>query len=281
MSEALSYDRDSQPEKTSPAGTYAALLGSRDAIAVDRQAADELTAIAPQARAVARANYEFSGRAAAEAVKELLPRAHPALIRVLNIGCGITTDVPLASVEDQVHHVDKSALVVGIDNDPKVLAHTRAQPGYGGVLPGDVRDVDALFTDPALRELIDLDEPMVVVLAAVLHFVPNAARVMQDLRNWLTPGSFVVLSHATTTATAQDRVEDMTEVYERQATDPIFFRSEEEIRALVRGWRITKHGLRDVAVWGRPEARACQGEQSVRVVGLVAELTGLSEGGAR
>lgn len=280
----------SETRKASPARVYAALLGSRDTFGPDRQAAQALTRVAPDAPVVARANYLFSGRGAAYAVEQLVARPHRGPIRCLNIGCGIVGDVPPPTLEDQVHAVDPTAVVVGIDNDPVVLAHTRARPGYGGVLPGDVRDVDALFTDPALCALIDLDEPMVVVLAAVLHFVPDAARVMQDMRNWLAPGSFVVLSHATTTATAQDRVEGMTEVYQRQATDQIIFRPEDEIRALVKGWRITEHGLQDVADWRHSEARADQGdqvkqgdqvEQSVRVVGLVAELTGLPEGGAR
>ncbi|MER6817444.1 SAM-dependent methyltransferase [Spirillospora sp. NPDC000708] len=276
-----------QRKKASPARVYAHFLGSRDTYEVDREAAQKVIDAAPDTPAVARANYEFAGRAAAYGVMQLSKRPHRGPIRVLNIGCGIDDDVRPPTLGDQVHSATPDALLINVDNDPEVLTHARAAQrlGHGKVLEGDVRDLDKLFNGPDLRALIDLNEPMVIVLAAVLHFVDDPARIMADLRNWVPPGSILVLSHATTTDVDRDRVEAMTNAYDT-ATSSITFRPEEEILALTKGWRLIRppgsqeqpgtsdRCLVDVAQWGRPQPDNDQHKPSVRVVGLVAELEG-------
>ncbi|MBO2464006.1 SAM-dependent methyltransferase [Actinomadura violacea] len=262
--------------QASPARIYNDFLGGKSAFEIDRQAAQAVVRTAPDARRVAIENFLFAGRTgrwAAERLRALDPH-HPA--QLLDIGCGIVDDLPpdMPRVEDQVHAVDADAVVVGVDNDPVVLAHARGlrQPGYGGVLPGDATDLDAIFNSPALRDVVDVERPMAVILAAVLHFVAEPDRVINDLRNWLAPGSILAISHATTTKTAAARVNSMTRAYEN-ATDRIFFRPEEEIRSLVDGWSLIEPpGLVDVADWGRPAGHDGHRGEKVRVVGLVAEL---------
>lgn len=284
MSDVLRGTED-QHKKASPARVYAHFLGSRDTYRVDREAAQKVIDAAPDTPAVARANYEFAGRGAAYGVMRLSKRPHRGPIRVLNIGCGIDDDVHPPTLEDQVHAVASDVLVINVDNDPEVLTHARAarRRGHGEVLWGDLRDLDGLFNDPALRALVDLHEPMVIVLAAVLHFVDDPARIMTDLRNWAPPGSILVLSHATSTGVDRDRVEVMTDAYDT-ATSPITFRPEKEILALAKGWRVIRppgsreqpgspdRCLVDVAQWGRHQPDNDQHKPSVRVVGLVAEL---------
>ncbi|WP_344272257.1 SAM-dependent methyltransferase [Actinomadura napierensis] len=260
----------------SPARIYNDFLGGKSAFPIDRQAAQAVVDAAPDARQVAIENFRFAGRAARWAIERLRaldPHQHA---QVLDIGCGIVDDLPqdMPRVEDQVHAVDPDAVVVGVDNDPVVLVHARGlrQPGYGGVLPGDVTDLDGIFNHPDLRAVIDVDRPMTVILAAVLHFVAEPGRVITDLGNWLAPGSIVVISHATTTKTAATRVNGMTKAYDN-ATSRIFFRPEKEILGLLDGWQVVRPpGLVDVAEWGLPHPHNGQRGEDVRVVGLVAEL---------
>ncbi|MEU8804061.1 SAM-dependent methyltransferase [Spirillospora sp. NPDC048819] len=258
--------------RASTARIYNYLLGGKDNYEADREAAEEIIRSAPDAPAVARENLRFAGRAASWAVA-----AH-GIKRVVDIGVGISHGVPIPSVETCVHNVAPGARVVAFDHDEVVLAHARAcRPGYGGVLHGDVTDLDGIFDHPAAG-LIDTNRPMVVVLAAVLHFIGDATAVMDGLRERLAPGSVVVLSHATSTDTSEDRVGGMTKAYEG-ASSPINFRSEGEIRALALGWDIvTPPGLVDVQLWSVDGSYRGELYETVRVVGMAAVLPGRQQG---
>jgi SAM-dependent methyltransferase len=257
--------------RASTARIYNSLLGGKDNYEADRKAADKIVRTAPDAPAVARENLRFAGRAASWAVA-----AH-GITQVVDIGVGISHGVPIPSVETCVKNADPDAKVIAFDPDQVVLAHARAfRPGYGGILNGDVTDLDTIFRHPDAADLIDTSRPMVVVLAAVLHFIDDPAAVMAGLRHRLAPGSVVVLSHATRTRTSEDRVGGMTKAYEK-ASSPIRFRTEEDIAALADGWDLLPPGLVDVQLW-TPDG-SYQGElyESVRVVGMVARLPGLQE----
>ncbi|MFC4049038.1 SAM-dependent methyltransferase [Actinomadura syzygii] len=244
---------------------YNYYLGGKSWSGVDAQAAMEVVRSSPDVPAVARENFRFAGRAASWAVAEF------GIGQVLDIGVGIVHDVPLDSVEKCVRAVSPDAMVLAFDNDPVVLTHARAwRPGYGGVLRGDIRDLDSIFHHPDAGDLLDLTAPTVVVLAAVLHFVADPAAVMAGLRERLVPGSVVVVSHATSTGTEQGRVDDMTGAYE-EASSPIRFRTEAQIRALADGWRV-EHDLVDVQNWSTDGTRRYAPYETVRVVGMAAVL---------
>ncbi|MFC4054080.1 SAM-dependent methyltransferase [Actinomadura syzygii] len=262
--------------QVSRAGVYNDLLGGKSATAADRETAQAITAASPDAPAVARENFRFAGRAASWAVRRFGIR------QVFDIGVGIVDDVPLDSVESCVRAVAPDATVLAFDNDPVVLVHARAlRRGYGGVLRGDVRDLDTIFQNPGLAHpdlvgRIDLSQPAVVVLAAVLHFVEDPAAVMAGLRERLAPGSVAIVSHATTSHTGEDRVGAMTAAYERGASS-IVFRPEEEIAALADGWEIVRPpGLVPVQGWSVDGTYHGEPYETVRVVGMAAVLPGAS-----
>jgi hypothetical protein len=140
---------------------------------------------------------------------------------------------------------------VYVDNDPVVLAHGRAMlHGVGGttILQHDLLEPAAILADPGLRDLIQLDEPVAVMLLAVLHFIGgDAGPLVTQLLEPLAPGSYLVISHATA-----DRHPDaipeaaaVQEIYE-QTTTSARPRSRDEILALLSGLDIVDPGL----VWG-------------------------------
>ena len=55
------------------------------------------------------------------------------------------------------------------------------------------------WTDPETRRLLDFTQPVALLLAAVLHFVPDSDRpgqILATLRDALAPGSYLAISHA-------------------------------------------------------------------------------------
>ena len=82
-----------------------------------------------------------------------------------------------------------------------VLSHARALLATGdGVtaVAADLRDPQAVFTNPGLREVIDPARPVCVILGAVLHFLDaGAARaVTAGYTRLMVPGSCLVISVA-------------------------------------------------------------------------------------
>jgi O-methyltransferase involved in polyketide biosynthesis len=82
-----------------------------------------------------------------------------------------------------------------------VLSHARAllatSDGVAAV-EADLRDPAAVLADPQLRAVIDLREPVCVILAAVLHFLDaDAARqVTAGYARLIAPGSCMAISVA-------------------------------------------------------------------------------------
>jgi len=78
-----------------------------------------------------------------------------------------------------------------------VLAHARSMlhgvPGTA-VIGRDMLEPDSILADPALRELIDFDEPVALLFLSILHFVADEAdpaRIIAKLPAPFPAGSHV------------------------------------------------------------------------------------------
>jgi SAM-dependent methyltransferase len=234
-------------EKAHPARVYDYFLGGKDHFAADRMVAERTAVNAPEVTAACRENRAFLGR-----VVRML--AEQGARQFLDIGTGFPT---MGNSDEAVHSVSPEAHVVCVDNDPVVLAHARAllarrTPDRTTVLAGDLREPGAILADPALRAVLDFDRPMVVLLVAVLHFVPDAhgpAEIVARFRDALAPGSHLVLSHATYDFNI--KVLNNSRVY-NDVTTPFVPRSHGQIAAMLEGFDLLDPGLVDVAHW-RPD----------------------------
>jgi hypothetical protein len=80
-----------------------------------------------------------------------------------------------------------------------VISHTRnllaKSPGVIAV-PGDMRDPKRILADAGLAELIDLAEPVCVILSGVLHFTDarTARDVTAAFARAIVPGSYLIIS---------------------------------------------------------------------------------------
>jgi SAM-dependent methyltransferase len=175
------------------------------------------------------------------------------ITQFLDIGSGIPTE---GNVHEVARRINPQARVVYVDNDPVAVAHSRAilaEEERTVVVHADLREPDTILNDASVRKMLDLDLPVAVLMVAVLHFVPDEddpVGVVARIREWLAPGSHLVLSHAS----AEGRPEvaaSHRELYSRTPT-PMTMRSRAEIARLFDGFQLVKPGLVWLPLW-RPD----------------------------
>jgi hypothetical protein len=178
--------------KPSIARTYDYLLGGKDNFAVDRALADRFIHDLPGSRAIA-----FDNRGALiRAVREIAVTTP--VRQFIDLGSGLPT-------ADNVHQVAQrhapESKIVYVDNDPVVLAHGRAllaENDFTTVFQADLRDPGSIYDSPETRALIDFDQPVAVILSAVLHHLNDDEDPAAVVRFWcdrIASGSYVFISH--------------------------------------------------------------------------------------
>src|SRR4051794_19653084 len=116
----------------------------------------------------------------------------------LEIGCGMPTR---KNVHEIVHAVAPEARVVYVDYDAVVVRHYQAAlSGVPGavVIEADARRPDDILNHPETTLRIDFEEPLAVLLTALLHCVPDEddpTAITEGFRDAMAPGSHLVLSH--------------------------------------------------------------------------------------
>lgn len=167
-------------------------LGGKDNFAADRELAEKMLEINPLAAQMARENRQFLGRAVGYIVGL-------GVRQFIDVGAGLPTAL---NTHDVAQRADPAAKVAYVDNDPMVISHARALLATArgvAVVPGDLRDPGAILADAQLTSLINLAEPVCVLLSGVLHFLDAAAArdVATAFTRAIVPGSYVIISVGT------------------------------------------------------------------------------------
>jgi hypothetical protein len=236
------------PTVPNVARIYDFLLGGKDNYAADRDAAGRLLEAVPGAAAAARDNRRFLGRAVWFLARETGIR------QFLDIGTGLPTR---GNVHEIAHAANRGARVVYADNDPVVVTHARALLADSltvAAVHGDLRDPGRLFALPDMRTFIDWDQPVAVLMVAVLHFLEdrdNPWAAVDTFKAQMAPGSYLVLSHVTGDDTPADVIRQAAEVYQN-ASAPGMARTRAQIARFFDGLDMVSPGLADPAVWRRP-----------------------------
>lgn len=243
---------DLHPEVPHPARMYDYFLGGKDNFPADREAAERVMAISPMVRASALANRAFLQRS----VRHL---AHLGIKQFLDIGTGIPTAGNTHEVAQQVH---PDARVAYLDNDPIVLVHSRAllagaSHGSATVVQADLRDPEAILDDPQVRKVLDLGQPVALLLFAILHFIDEADdpyALVRRLVDALPSGSCLALSHGTADFVSAADAAKGPAVY-RNATAQLTMRSREQVLRFFEGLELEEPGLVTAPLWrpDRPE----------------------------
>ncbi len=226
---------------------YDYYLGGKDNYAADRAAAERVIAAFPDVRSAVRENRAFLGRA----VRFLA--ADVGIRQFIDIGTGLPTQ---SNVHEIARNIAPDARVVYADYDPVVVAH--GQMILSGAEPvafieGDVRCPDEILGNAELRSLVDLNEPVAILLVAVLNFVTDQERpdeIVARLREAMAPGSYLVISHGANEERPAT-VHGVQEVYQN-ATARAVLRTRAEIAPFFAGFELIDPGLVHAPQW-RPD----------------------------
>src|SRR6266571_1194544 len=226
--------RGVNPAIPNVARIYDYFLGGKDNFAADRAAATKIAEAAPDVVRRTRENRAFLGRA----VRFL---ADAGVRQYLDVGTGLPT-------QDNVHQVAqrliRDAHVAYVDTDPSTV-----------VIEADMREPTKILREASANEFIDLNQPLAILMVAVLHFLPDieqAEEIVATFRENMAPGSYLVISHATAGNMSPQNLSQAVQTYATTSTGSITPRSHEQIKSFFDGLELQEPGLVPVALW-RPE----------------------------
>ena len=239
--EALGVD-SSRP---SVARMYDYYLGGKDNFAVDRAAAEAMMASVPESVQMVASNRAFLVRA----VRHLAAEA--GIRQFIDIGSGLPT-------RHNVHEVARAAApgsrVVYVDHDPLAVVHGRALLAIDKntqYIQGDLREPQQILDDPQVRALIDFDEPVAVLVVAILHFIgdhDDPIGILRRLRERMAPGSYLVVSHILD----DPRPHEIGRILNAAGAPSWYPRSPEQILPFFEGFDLIGPGLALLPRWQPP-----------------------------
>ncbi|WP_067824695.1 SAM-dependent methyltransferase [Nocardia inohanensis] len=248
--------------QASPARMYDALLGGSHNFEVDRQAAERAKQLVPDLPRLALSNRAFLRRA----VRYLVDSG---VRQFLDIGSGIPT---AGNVHEIAQQLDPACRVLYADIDPVAVAHARTiLSGNDGAdaFEADLRKPADLLDRAKATGLIDLDQPVAVLLVAVLHLVADEegpGELVTALHAAVPAGSYVAISHLTSATRPEDAAK-LGNNAAQQNKIGIHFRSRADITAFFDAWTVVEPGVVELPLW-HPESDRDQHETPGRSLGL-------------
>jgi hypothetical protein len=239
----------------SVARVYDYYLGGAHNFEVDRAFAEKVLKGFPEARDFARHNRAFLQRAVRTAVTELGVR------QFLDLGAGIPTAGP---THETARKVDPTARTLYVDNEPVAVSHTElilerdhVPATEVAMLHADLRKVRDVLGSPQAQAVLDLDQPVAVMILGMLHFLSddeNPAALLATYLDALPAGSCLIASHATGDGPVGERVRRAADQY-AETTLPAHVRPKAVFEAMVTPIvDVVDPGITWTALW-RPEDR--------------------------
>ena len=181
------------PDVPHPIRMWDYMIGGKDNYESDRAAVRHLMNFAPDVMLIARAAEAFAHRASA-----WIARDH-GLGQFLQMG----TSIPIMNSFDGIvrDHVPDARFVY-VTDDPITAAHARAVLAARApsnrlhVLQAQFRDPESILAHQWLRDRLDFDQPMGVLLLGMLDYTRDDARLgraLEQIMGALAPGSLVVV----------------------------------------------------------------------------------------
>lgn len=233
--------------RPSIARAYDYWLGGAHNFAVDREFSRKLFEAVPDTRLMARANRAFLHRA----VRFMTDAG---VRQFLDIGSGIPT---VGNVHEIAQQAAPQARVVYVDVDPVAVAHSQQLLDgnhQAAAIQQDARRPEAILDHPQTRALLDLDQPVGLLLVAVLHYLPDQDdpyRLVARLRQALHPGSYLAISHPT--ADGRPAQAQQVVAMTRQTATPATARTRAQVERFFHGLELVEPGLVWAPQW-RPDS---------------------------
>jgi hypothetical protein len=239
--EPLSYDASI----AHPARTYDYWLGGKDNYEADREAGDIVIATMPSILPTVRANRAFLRRAVEYLAREAGIR------QFLDIGTGLPTADNTHEVAQQIAPESR---IVYVDNDPIVLAHSRAlltstPQGATAYIQADARDPAAILREAA--ETLDFSQPVAVMMLAIMHLIadPLPEEIAAAIVDALAPGSYLTITAATRDIDTERMTRAAGQFNTHRVAVQFHPRTHAEISRYFTGLELIEPGLVSLAQW--------------------------------
>ncbi|MDP9850456.1 SAM-dependent methyltransferase [Streptosporangium lutulentum] len=268
----MTVEHETAPEGVDPsifstARLYDYLLEGHNNYAADRSVGDYILAIAPEMRTIAKENRECLGRFVNLATSR-------GIRQFLDLGSGLPT-------AQNVHQIAQQTLpdarTVYVDSDHTTLLHASAllsdEPNTVFVKADVVRPQDILSHPDTLR-ILNFDEPIAVLMIALLHFVPDSANpreIVAEVMDAMPVGSLLAITHLTYEDASPEFTERISQMSSGSHVSRVS-RNSREIASLFGALPLAEGELVDAGRWGIPEE-----ERKEIIPGQVRVLFGYSE----
>jgi hypothetical protein len=228
------------------ARAYNYLLGGKDHYPADREYAEQVKAVYPDAVAWAQANRAYLGRVVR------LMAGDAGVPQFLDIGTGIPAP---GNTHEVAQEVRPGSRVVYVDFDPVVLAHAQAfmvdrEPGTTDYIHADLRNPEVILERAA--ETLDFTQPVGLLLISILHAIgdqDDPYGIVARLMDALPSGSFLAITHwgkDPANTEGEEKLVGLAHTMSRQQYTP---RSQEEVSRFFNGLEIVEPGVVPIQYW--------------------------------
>jgi S-adenosyl methyltransferase len=175
----------------------------------------------------------------------------------LDVGSGMPTQ---SNVHEVAHSITPESRVVYVDIDPVAVSESLellAGTDHATAVLGDLRSPQAILDHPRVREVLDFDQPVALLLMGILHFVADdnvAVPSVAHLVDALPPGSHLAISHLAVetmevTRTRDNSYEIVEDIYRQRTATPLGARTREQIGRFFERTTLVEPGLVWMTEW--------------------------------
>jgi hypothetical protein len=211
--------------------------------APDRAMANRVQQVMPGIRDIVRIQRSFLRRV-------VLFMVDSGIRQFLDIGSGVST---VGNVHEIAQRADPECRIVYVDRESVAVAHNElllADNDRTAAIQANLRDVKHVLDHPQTKRVLDLDQPIGLLMLLLLHFAPDCwdpASIVARYRDRLAPSSYLALSHCT----SDGNLPGWTEVVQlyQNIPEPLYPRSHQEVLRMFTGFELVEPGLVGSALW--------------------------------
>jgi hypothetical protein len=219
-------------------------LGGQHHSGLDRDFADHISACIAHIPYLVRAQRALLERM----VRYLVGQG---VRQFLDLGSGLPT---CGHIHEIAQGIDPASRVVYVDTDPGVVEDGRrllAGNQNAALVGVDIREPDRVLNAPETRRLLDLSEPVAVLVIATLQHIPDSvdpAAMIAAYRDAMCSGSYLGVSHLgpDEQLVAGYKLFDEMQLYERP---DVSVRDRASIAILFSGLELVEPGIVPMILW--------------------------------
>ncbi|MBK1786987.1 SAM-dependent methyltransferase [Prauserella cavernicola] len=226
---------------------------------LDRKYADHIALCAPHVPYLVRESRQLLRRMVAHLVDQ-------GVRQFLDLGSGIPTE---GHVHEIAQSLDPACRVVYVDNDPNVVADGAAlvadDPGVAFV-EGTILDAAGILGAPETRELLDLTQPVAVLMIETLlylHDEQNPGAVVRSFVDAVPSGSYVGIVHFS----QNEELDQGLNLFSRMFGAPpiVTLRDREVLVDFFAGLELVEPGIVPVPLWRPDDEDTVRNPETVQV----------------